>query len=178
MPRYSLLQGNLTIEPDQSAKEIRVFGVKRLPKLKEVSLADKTTISFTRNAAAADTINDSGDAMVSTGFVAGDMVKVEGGTNDGLEALVASVAVGALTLHSREFVTTEAAGTSITLTTVSHVDEEYQDVLISLAARNLAKKYGVGDLAKLDSIYRMDRAALTGSSEMIQDDVRLPYVDF
>lgn len=177
MPRYSLLQGNLTIEPDQSAKEIRVFGVKRLPKLKEITLT-ATTISFTRNASAADTINDSGNAMVSTGFVAGGMVKVEGGDNDGLEVLVASVAAGALTLHSKEFVTTEAAGTSITITTVSHIDEEYQDILMSLAARNLAKKYGVGDLKKLDDIYKMDKAALTGSSDMIQDNVRLPYVDF
>lgn len=177
MPRYSLLQGNLTIEPDQSAKEIRIFGVKRLPKLQEITLT-ASTISFTRNASAADTINDSGDAMVSTGFVAGDMVKVSGSASNDGEYLVASVAAGALTLHSKEFLTTEAAGASMTVTTVSHVDEEYQDVLISLAARNLAKKYGAGDLKRLESTYRMDRATLIGASEMIQDDVRLPYVDF
>lgn len=138
-------QGMIALEPAPGTTDtIRVFGRKRPNTLTEVSMT-ASTISFTHNASAADTIGDSGNAFVSTGFKAGDRVRIEGGDNDGLELLVVTSAAGTLTLHTKELVTTEAAGTSITLSTVIHPEEEFQSIVISLAAYKLALDEGLED---------------------------------
>jgi len=72
------------------------------------------TISFTDDDP--DTIADSGNAMLSSGFSAGDVVRVTGSASNDGWFTVESVAAGALTLVSTDEVTAESAGASVTVT--------------------------------------------------------------
>lgn len=138
-------QGMVVLEPMPNTTDtIRVFGYKRPNTLAEVSLT-AATIAFVHSSSAADTITDSGTAFVTTGFKSGDRVRVEGGNNDGLELLIVTSVAGILTLHTKELVTTKSVGTSITLSTVIHAEEEFQSIVLSLAAYKLALDEGLED---------------------------------
>ncbi|MCK4321996.1 hypothetical protein KAX08_05730 [candidate division WOR-3 bacterium] len=77
------------------------------------------TISFTHNAAAADTINDSGNGFTTANFVASDdeMILVEStsGLNDGLYT-IAGDEQGVITLLSTDVLITESAADAGTVT--------------------------------------------------------------
>ena len=173
--KYFLLQGLLGIDAaPSSADTIRVYGVKRPNVLAEVSIT-AGTISFTRNASAVDTIDDSGDGLVTAGFKAGDVVRVVGGNNDGLIGRLGTVAAGTLSLHKNDRVTTEAAGTSITISTVSPFEEEYQDVIMSLAASRLARKYGLKRAKSIRVGYNEDLSQVIADVPQTEGTLRLGY---
>jgi len=137
--RWSEYNKTLVIAPEPNTTDtIRVYGKKR-PNLLNGTTLTGTGISFTRNASAADTIADSGSGLGA--FSVGDVIQVSGGDNDGLVALLTAVASGSVTLHTRVKVTTEAAGTSITLSEVNFVNEESQNVLVALAALRIAQNH-------------------------------------
>lgn len=147
---YFILQKLLGIEPaPSSADTLRVYGVRRPNDLAEVSLT-VITISFTRNADAVDTMADSGSALVTAGFKAGDFLKVTGGSNDGLIARIGSLVAGTISFHRNDRVATESAGTSITVTTVTAFDEEYEDAIVSWAAYRLARQHGLSRTLQAD----------------------------
>jgi hypothetical protein len=77
------------------------------------------TISFTHNAAAADTINDSGNGFTTANFVASDdeMILVEStsGLNDGLYT-IGGDEQGVITLLSTDVLITESAANAGTVT--------------------------------------------------------------
>lgn len=173
--RYFLLQGLLGLETaPSSADTIRLYGVRRPNVLAEVSIT-ATTISFTRNVSAVDTIDDSGSGLVTAGFKAGDVIRVVGGNNDGLIARLGTVAAGDLSLHKNSRVTTEAAGTSITISTVSPFEEEYQDVIMSLAAARLARKYGLKRAKSIRVGYNEDLSQVIADTPHTEGILRLGY---
>ena len=138
--RYSEHNKNIVLDPVPNTTDtIRVYGKKRANKLRGTEVTG-TTISFTHNAAAADTINDSGNGLA--GFSAGDAVAIAGGSNDGFVGQITGVAAGVLTLHTRDIVTTETASASIKVFQTNHLEEEYQNLLVALAALRLAQDYG------------------------------------
>lgn len=79
-----------------------------------------STIAFSENGASADTITDSDSAFVTQGFTAGMQVYVSGSSsNDGIYVL-GTVAAGTLTLQTADDLTTEAAGSSVTIYAVTY----------------------------------------------------------
>lgn len=82
-----------------------------------------TTISFENtetntNHDTQDEIHDSGNGFVDAGFVSGQQISVSGsGSNDGTFT-VASVEAGTITLIRENSLTTESAGSNVTITTI------------------------------------------------------------
>ena len=81
------------------------------------------TIAFNENSAAADTITDSGNGLVTAGFQPGDQLTVTGSaSNDGTYE-VDTVAAGTITLRARNDLATEAAGATVVLTASKHLPD-------------------------------------------------------
>ena len=80
-----------------------------------------STIAFNNNSSTgdADTITDSGSGFLTAGFSVGDSLTVAGSTNNntttGKNLVIASIIAGTITLEKIGVLTTEAAGSSITL---------------------------------------------------------------
>lgn len=182
MPRYSLIQGSLCIEPETSGTyEIRVMGVKKPVLLSEVSYTSAVSkIAFVHSATAADTITDA-DSLFLTAphiFKAGDMVRVEDSVSNDGEYMVVTVVAGTLTLHTKEVLTTEAASAvAITLTTVTPFEEEYQDAVASMAALRIADKFGLGDGERIARIFNRDLSDLIAENEFQEGNFRALYKD-
>ncbi len=173
MPRYYTLNHLLGIEPEQSAQELRIFGVKRPNDLAVVTITG-TGIAFVHSTSAADTVTDTGAGFVTAGFKAGDYFRAEGTTtNDGLAWRIATVVAGTLTLHKDEIVTTEAAGSSFTLATVTPLPEAGQHLMVSRAALRIAKLYPFlrDQLPELSMIKNEDTAQMRS----ITDKMEGPY---
>lgn len=171
--RYSLIDGSLALEPEQSSTdEIRLLGVKKVNTLAEVSVTG-TGISFTRNASAADTIGDTGSGLAV--FSSGDMVRVSGSTSNDGEYLVTTAVAGTLTLHTKEFLTTEAAGATITLTTVSHLHEDTDMALALSAAWNIARLYKLEGADYIQSLLNDEMGELTAHTTHLTKSWRAPY---
>jgi len=74
-----------------------------------------TTIAFVEGGASADTITDSGNGLVTAGFLAGMTIIVEGTvSNDGIY-VIDTVAAGTITLTTTMDLANESAGTSFTI---------------------------------------------------------------
>jgi len=100
------------------SESINWYSLYNLRTFTTARLAASITISFADTDP--DTILDSANAFVTSGFIAGMEVMVSGSTsNDGVYAL-ATVAAGTLTLQSADALTVEAAGESITITAFTH----------------------------------------------------------
>ena len=81
------------------------------------------TIAFNENTPNNDSITDSANGFLAAGFQPGDQITVSGSaSNDGTYE-IATVAAGTITLRSREDLTTEAAGSTVTLTAPKSVPE-------------------------------------------------------
>jgi len=78
----------------------------------------ETTIAFVDSDP--DTITDSGNAFVSNGFLAGEIINVSGSTNNDGDYRVQTVAVGTLTLAGDDALTTEGASASVTISVVTY----------------------------------------------------------
>ena len=158
MPSFwSEHHGNLVIAPEPSTTDtIRTYGKKRPNALSEVSYTSATTkIAFVHSDTVADTITDADNKFVTEGFKAGDVVRISDSDSNDLEVLVATVVAGTLTLHTRELLTTEAASAiAITITTVTHFEEEYEDVLQAMAAYRIAKDFGLPNANEIRDTYR------------------------
>ncbi len=170
MPRYYTLNRLLGIEPEQSAKEIRIFGVKRVNDLSTATITG-TGLAFVHSTSAADTITDSGDGLVTAGFKAGDYFRAVGTTlNDGQAWRIVTVAAGTLTLHKDEIVLTEAAGSSFTLDVVTPVPEVGQHLIVSRAALRIAKLYPFlrEQLPVLSMIKNEDTAQMNSVTDLME----------
>lgn len=183
MSRYSLIQGSLCIEPETSGLyEIRVMGVKKPVLLSEVSYTSAVNqIAFVHAAAAADTITDVGGQFLTAPhiFKSGDMIRVSGSVSNDGEYLVTIAVAGTLTLHNKEVLTNEAiSAIAITLTTITPFDEEYQDVIASLAAKNLDRKFNLGQRDRLAAEYNDDLSQLIAENEFQEKNFRALYKDF
>ena len=85
------------------------------------NLITASTISFT----APDTIGDTGSGFGI--FSVGDSIEISGGANDGVIGKIATAAAGTLTIEQSQFdpvLTTEAAGSSRTITQIASVDAD------------------------------------------------------
>jgi hypothetical protein len=91
-----------------------VIGIMEVPIFDEVTLT-ALDIAFADNGATADTITQVAAGFVTAGFTAGMPITTTSTTNPG-PFRIASVVAGTLTLHDDDEVTTEAAGTSTTIT--------------------------------------------------------------
>lgn len=106
-----------------------------------------TSISFTANGAGtADTINDSNNQFVTSGFRAGMTVVVSGSTSNDGTYVVDTVAAGALTLKKTYTLTTEAAGDDVTITQQTY---PRGNVLLTAAAR----LWMAGDKTRPSTLY-------------------------
>ncbi len=182
MPGYwTEHQGMLVLEPEPTTTDdIRVYGKKRPNELSEDTyVSEVSNIAFVHSASAGDTITDGNNQFVIEGFEAGDMVRVSGSiSNDGVYLLTA-VVLGSLTLHSREVLTDEGiSARKITFTTVSHFEEEYEDVLQSMAAYRVAKILGLPNVAELRNQYLEDRAEVWPGMDYKPQSVRVGYRRF
>lgn len=72
-----------------------------------------TTLSFTDNGAAADTIQDSGNGFVIAGFQVGDTILVSGSASNDGQYTISAVAAGVLTLGANDTLVNEAAGAAV-----------------------------------------------------------------
>jgi len=95
-----------------------------------------TTIAFNNNGVSADTITDSGSGFLNAGFQAGDWVTVAGSSSNnstnGYE--IATVVAGTITLVKNNILTTEVAGSSVTLETIQGFKVE-DGVKVTVRAR-------------------------------------------
>jgi len=177
--KYSVYERGLNklllLHSDPGAENIRVYGVKKPNVLSNVTNT-ATTISFTHNASAADHVEDSADGFGT--FKAGDAIRVDNGTNDGKELLVATVESDGskMTFHSDEIVTTEAVGTSITISTVAILKDEYNMAIIALAAYRVARNNGHEKTELLRGIAREEIAALASDSPVTNKYHRMPHL--
>ena len=175
----------LGIDPAPSTTDkIRLHGIKRPIVLKDIRYEDKTTISFTHNAAGTpDTINDSADGLITAGFTGGQIIAVRGNDTDNTGYYqVASAVAGVITLDVIEALVTEnaAAAGSVTITTVSPLDEEFDDIIVSLTAYRLARRFGlpVSRTTEIYDAYLDDKSTLIESRTPQQSDsVKIPYND-
>jgi len=114
-----------------------------------------STISFTHNAASADTINDSGNGFVTAGFVEGDKITVTGDSdNNGDYTIDAEVVAGVITLIASDTLTTEAAGDSVTIVANCENWEtgSYNDKVIATNGIDFVLAWTTsGDFAALDT---------------------------
>ena len=85
-----------------------------------------STIAF--NDAGPDTITDSGDGFVAAGFVAGQVITVTGDSDNNGTYIIATVAVGTITLIATDALSDEVAGDSVT------INSTYRDVTTALGA--------------------------------------------
>ncbi len=182
MPSYwTEHQGMLVLEPEPTTTDdIRVYGKKRPNVLTAVSDVSGTTkIAFVHSASAADTITDADGGFVTAGFKAGDMILVTNSVSNDGEYWVVTVVAGTLTLHTKSVLTTEAASAvAITITTVTHFEEEYEDVLQSMAAYRVAKILGLPNVAELRNQYLEDRAEVWPGMDYKPQSVRVGYRRF
>lgn len=187
MPGYwTEHQGMLVLEPEPTTTDdIRVYGKKRPNELAEISYTSATTkIAFVHSASAADTITDADSKFITSGpFAAGDVIRVTDSVSNDGEYWVVTAVAGTLTLHTKSVVTTETAtAVAITITTVSHFEEEYQNVLISLAAYRLARgRRDLFDSAKVGDLrntYLEDRAEVWPGMDYKPQSVRVGYRKF
>lgn len=74
-----------------------------------------TTLSFADDNP--DTINDSGNGLISAGFKAGDSIAVSGSTSNNGTYTIASVTAGSIVLIGSDVLSAEAAGDSVTIVT-------------------------------------------------------------
>lgn len=182
MPRYSLIQGSLCIEPETSGTyEIRVMGVKKPVLLSEVTYTSEVSnIAFVHSASADDYITDGNNKFVTSPniFKAGDMVRVSGSlTNDG-EYLAKTVVLGRITLHSKEVLTSEGiSANQITFTTVTPFEEEYQDAISSLAASRIADKFALDGGDRIARVLNRDMSDLIAETEFQEGNFRAEYKD-
>lgn len=72
-------------------------------------------IAFNDNGASADTITDSGTRFLTEGFKAGDALVISGSSSNNKTVEISTVVAGTITLVSSAQLTTEAAGSSVTL---------------------------------------------------------------
>lgn len=186
MPGYwTEHQGMLVLEPEPTTTDdIRAYGKKRPNVLSEDTyVSEVSNIAFVHSASAGDTITDGNNQFVIEGFEAGDMVRVSGSiSNDGVYLLTA-VVLGSLTLHTREVLTDEGiSARKITFTTVTHFEEEYQNVLISLAAYRLARGrrdlFDEGKVNDLRNIYLEDRIEVWPGMDYKPQSVRVAHRRF
>ena len=73
------------------------------------------TLAFNDNDPSADTITDSGNAFVSSGFEVGDHITVSGSTSNDGTYLIGAVAAGTITLDAADTLTDEVAGDNVTI---------------------------------------------------------------
>ena len=71
------------------------------------------TIAFNENTPDSDTITDSGSGFLTAGFQAGDQITVSGSASNDGTYVISSVTAGAITLLSRNDLTTEVAGATV-----------------------------------------------------------------
>jgi len=76
-----------------------------------------TGIAFHENSPSADTITDSGNGFVESGFSAADSITVSGSSNNDGTYLIDTVVDGTITLDSGDDLTDEAAGAGVTIKT-------------------------------------------------------------
>lgn len=188
MPSYwTEHQGMLVLEPEPTTTDdIRVYGKKKPNVLSEVTYTSEVSnIAFVHSDSAADYITDGNNKFVTSPniFRAGDMVRISNSlTNDGVY-LVATVVLGRITLHPKEVLTSEGiSANQITFTTVSHFEEEYQNVLISLAAYRLARGrrdlFDEGKVNDLRTAYLEDRVEVWPGMDYKPQSVRVDYRRF
>ena len=82
-----------------------------------ISLFD-TTLGFVDNNLADDTLTDSRNRFISAGFLATNILRVDGSTNNDDYVTIDTVAAGVLTLDAADTLTTESAGELVTLSKV------------------------------------------------------------
>ena len=92
-----------------------------------------TTIAFSENTEAADTITDSSSLFVVAGFQAGDQITVAGSASNDGTYTIDTVVAGTITLLRRNDLTTEAAGATVTLTAPKTVPD---GVAVTVKAKN------------------------------------------
>lgn len=97
------------------------------------------TIAFKDNTNDPDTITDSGSGFLVAGFQAGDQITVSGSTSNDGTYTIASVVAGTITLLARNELTTEVAGSTITLTAPKSVPD-------GISVNIKAKKANTGDI--------------------------------
>ena len=150
-------QGMLVLEPEPNTTDtIRVYGRKRPNLLSEISYTSGTTkIAFVHSTSTNDTITDVDSKFISEGeFKDGDVIRISNSDSNDGEYLIKTVVAGTITLHLKEVLTTDTASAiAITLTTVSHFEEEYQEVLASFAAYRIARSRR--DLFDRDKVNRL-----------------------
>jgi len=84
----------------------------------ELITMEANTIAFLENSPSADTITDSDSAFVTTGFLNGHDILIEGSLyNDGVYQ-IGTVAAGTLTLETDEGLNDEEAGEYVTITRI------------------------------------------------------------
>lgn len=101
-----------------------------------------STVAFNDNAPSADTLTDSANNFLKMGFKAGDKLVITGSTNNNKTVEIATVVAGTITLVTSSAtapaeLTTEAAGSAITLDTLQGVKvEDGVGVVIKAKAAN------------------------------------------
>ncbi len=183
MPRYSLLQGSLCIEPDTGTTyEIRVMGVKKLVVLSEITYTSEVSnIAFVHSDTAADYITDGNNKFVTSPniFRAGDMVRISNSISNDGEYLLSTVVLGKLTLVNKEVLTSEGiSARQITFTTVTPFEEEYQGAIASMAALRIAGKYGLESEARLLRVNSREMSDLIAENEFQEENFRTPSRDW
>ena len=106
--------GNLNFELRYGAFEPFMLGGLGASAWVDAATITASTIAFVDSDP--DTITDSGNAFVTSGFKAGDVLTVTGGVNDGVSVTVDTVVAGTITLTAGSAITAASSGTSITLT--------------------------------------------------------------
>lgn len=149
--QYTLYKKNILLDGDPTqVKTIRVYGTKRPTDLID-NIVTVDTLSFTHNTSAADTIADSASGLGN--FKSGDVIQIrDDGTNEG-SYLVAIATAALVTLHTQERLVTVAAGMTTTVTAVSHVEEEFEEVLLLHAAWIIAQNKGMKIARTLQARY-------------------------
>lgn len=75
------------------------------------------TIAFNENTPSNDTITDSGNAFLTSGFQAGDSINVAGSTSNNGNYTIKTVVAGTITLNAADDLVAEVAGASVTIKT-------------------------------------------------------------
>lgn len=181
MPSYwAEHQGMLVLAPEPTTTDdIRLYGKKKPNVLSEVSYTSEVqNIAFVHSDTAADYVTDGNNKFVTSPniFRSGDMIRISDSlTNDGVY-LAATVVLGKITLHPKEVFTTEGiSANQITFTTVSHFEEEYEDVIQALAAYRIAKNFGLPNVNEIRDTYLEYRAEVWPGMDYKPQSVRVDY---
>lgn len=111
-----------------------------------------TTISFTAGTAGVNaTIDDSGSGFLVAGFRPGMEVTAAGTVNNNDTFTITEVTAGTLTVELNESVTTEAAGSSFTLTTNGVQVDEGVDIVVKASRTNTGFVNVADSSAKADT---------------------------